>query len=117
MYECLCVYVMSFHDCNPSLLPRLSKTYHIMLSGRTQHSRVILFLFVQSNYMVVIGVCSYHLPSEITLSEAVRLFVPSGIIFLLIKKKKSLGVVLEVTTQECSKRPHLIRVKGKSNMG
>lgn len=38
--------------------------------------------------MVVIGVCSYHLPSEITLSEAVRLFVPSGIIFLLIKKKK-----------------------------
>lgn len=54
---CMCVYAMSFHDYNSSLLPRLSKIYHIMLPGRIQRSIVtFLFLLVQSYYMMVVGV-------------------------------------------------------------
>lgn len=57
-YVCLYVYTLSFHVYNTGLPPRLSKTHCTTLSGRIQYSRVYIFLFVESFYMLMIGVYS-----------------------------------------------------------
>lgn len=87
MYVCLCVYTMSFHDYNPSLLPRLSKTCHVR---KTSTFSTFYSLFfppcLHSHCMIVTGVYSYHLPSEIIV-RIPRAFSSFMHFFLLIKKK------------------------------